>query len=419
MSYEPIGDRRRLDRLPGGGYVYVLVDEGVQVEARYLRRDRAQLHAEVDVQCQWAGAARHGTSLSCADLNLSSQPARRSLAKYCAERAKTRPEDFDWPGAIDAACLEVIRADRESDGVITLDDAPDVVDRDLSVAGLVVPADASSMLIAHGDSLKSMVSLYLLGSLAQRGQRVLYCDWEWTADRHLTRKRRLFGTARLDGLKYLRCRAPLVVEADRIRRYCDVERIEFLAVDSVGLAADGKLVDDDVAIRFHRALAALPPALCAAHVPKSAVGPDPKADAIGPFGSVFFSNLCRASWLVKKQPGATEDVVTVGLFPQKQNDGARHRPAGLQFTFTEDQIRVASVDLADVDGLAERLPVSARIGHVLKAGPQTVAIIAEELGAKPDTIEKTLKRHEGKAFLRLTGPDGVYRWGLLDRRNAA
>lgn len=84
------GDRRTLERLPGGGYAYVLVDDAVRIEARYLRRDHGALHAEVDVQCEWAGASRHGKSLSCADLNLSSQAARKSLAKHCGERSKTR-----------------------------------------------------------------------------------------------------------------------------------------------------------------------------------------------------------------------------------------------------------------------------------------------------------------------------------------
>ena len=92
---------------------------------------------------------------------------------------------------------------------------------------------------------------------------------------------RLFGPDRLDGLHYLSCRAPLVIEADRIRRYCDTHQIDFVGVDSVGLACDGKLIDDDIAIRFHRALATLPPSLCAAHVPKSASRPTRKASRSG------------------------------------------------------------------------------------------------------------------------------------------
>ena len=220
-----VGDRRSLDPLPGGGYAYVLLDDAIRIEARYLRRDYGhQLHAEVDVQCTWAGVQRHGDSLSCADLNLSSQPARRALATHCAERARTTPEAFDWMGAIDAACLEIIRAERQGADVLVLDDAPDVAEQNFDVLGLSIPADAASMLIAHGDSLKSLTLLLILGALAEQGQTVLYLDWEWTAARHRARKQRLFGSARIDNLRYLKCRAPLVVEADRIRRYCDEHR---------------------------------------------------------------------------------------------------------------------------------------------------------------------------------------------------
>lgn len=412
---QPIGDRRVLERLPGGGYAYVLIDESIRIEARHLRRERGGLHAEIDVQCTWAGVLRHRNSLTVADWNLSSQPSRKTLAKHCEVRAKTKPEDFDWLGSIDAAAIEIIAAERESGDIIILDDAPDVPERNHDIDGLLLPADATSMLIAHGDSLKSLVTLYVLGTLARREIPALYLDWEWSADRHRSRKRKLFGDGRLETLHYLRCRAPLVHEADRIRRYCDEHGIAFLGVDSVGLACDGPLKDDDVAIRFHRALGYLPAALCAAHVPKSSVGTDAK-DAIGPFGSVFFSNLCRLSWLVKKV-SANDTVATVGLFPQKQNDGARLKPIGFEFGFSPTRIAVARIELTDVEGLAEKLPLHDRMAAILRAGPRTAAEIATALEAKPETVSRLLQRHKGTRFTLVTGTeDGVHRWALLDRR---
>jgi hypothetical protein len=97
------------------------------------------------------------------------------------------------------------------------------------------------------------------------------------------------------------------------------------------------------------------------HVPKSSIGADLKTDPEA-FGSVFFTNLCRMSWAVKKQPGATKDLVTVGLFPKKQNDGERADPTGLEFRFSRDRIDVQSVDLATVEGLAQRLWFSSQPG---------------------------------------------------------
>ena len=80
----------RFEALPGGGHAFALDDHGVRVELRYLRREHGHLYGEVDVRCSWAGASRHNGSLSCADLNLSSQTARKTLAKYCGERAHTK-----------------------------------------------------------------------------------------------------------------------------------------------------------------------------------------------------------------------------------------------------------------------------------------------------------------------------------------
>jgi hypothetical protein len=344
------------------------------------------------------------------------------FAKTPEDLGRARERRVYWRMELERARREANRrldaeARGPADAAIVLDDAPDLAENDFDIHGLAVPADAASILIAHGDSLKSMIVLFVLGTLAQRGHRVMLCDWEWSAARHKARKRRMFGPTRLDGLAYMRCRAPLVIEVNRIREHCDRQQIEFIGIDSVGLACDGKLIDDDVAIRFHRALGTLPPALCTAHVPKSSLGPDGKGDAIGPFGSVFFSNLCRASWLVKKETGGTENIVTVGLFPQKQNDGARNRPVGLQFGFDADQITVIPINLADVDGLAERIPLPTRIAHALKRGPLTYAQIAEQLNAKPDSVMKAVNR--GKAFAKVSGHDGALRIALKERRHVA
>ena len=154
------------EALPGGEYVYALDDQGIRVELRCLRREHGHLYGEADVRCTWAGASRHNSSLSCADLNLSSQTNRKTLAKYCAERAHTKAGDFDWMGMIDAVCLDTIAAERRGADVIVLDDAAEVLERDFDVCGLSVPADATSILIAHGDSLKSMLLLLILGTLS-------------------------------------------------------------------------------------------------------------------------------------------------------------------------------------------------------------------------------------------------------------
>ncbi len=73
-------------------------------------------------------------------------------------------------------------------------------------------------------------------------------------------------------------------------------------------------------------------------------------------------------------------------------------------------------DVADDAELSTKLPLRQRMQRLLQSGPRTIADIAEQLDAKPDSVEKTAKRGDGKFFTRLTGPDGIYRVGLLEKR---
>jgi hypothetical protein len=266
--------------------------------------------------------------------------------------------------------------------------------------------------VCDGGGLKSILLLLVLGEMAKTGKPVALLDWEWNAARHKARKLRLFGQTRLEALHYLRVRNSLAIERDHVRQFCQDREVEFIGVDSIGAACDGKLADDDVARAYNRALDELPPSLAAAHVPKTAT--DSTAD-LKAFGSAFFHNYARMTWSVRKQIGASDDVVTVMLAPHKQNDGQRLPPVGLEFSFSPARIDVRQVNPVTVDGLAETLPLADRMKHVLKTGPLTIAEVATRLDAKPDSVEKAAKR--SGFFTRLIDfPDGVQRIALVERR---
>jgi IS30 family transposase len=53
--------------------------------------------------------------------------------------------------------------------------------------------------------------------------------------------------------------------------------------------------------------------------------------------------------------------------------------------------------------------------HGLKSGPRTVAELAEALGAKPETIERAVRRGKD-SFARFPSADGIPRIALVERR---
>lgn len=398
---------RVFEPLPGGGYAFKCDGDGVRVEFRHLRREHFQLCAEVDVQCHWADARRLAGSdtISCADLNLSSQSARQSRAKYCRERS--HPGDpFDWSGLLDEACQAVIGAERKGAEVMVLDDAPDDTPQDFVVHGITIPSDSHSLLVCDGDGLKSLTLLLVLGEMAKRGIPVGYLDWEWNGPRHKQRKLRLFGSARLETLFYRRGRHSLTGEIDDIRKFCDERRLAFIGIDSIGAACEGKLADDDVARAYNRCLDLLPPSLAAAHIPKAT---DPEAPA-KPFGSVFFSNYTRMSWRLQKQLGASKNLVRVLYTPGKQNDGRRASPVALEYDFGPEQIQVRHLGTSLADSFT--LPLHFRLQQLMTNGDLKIAEMATKLNALPDSVEKALKRHK-ETFWCHPGPDGIDRWGLL------
>jgi hypothetical protein len=419
------GNRRTFARLPGGGYVYTLLDEGVRVEVRHLRRAWGAMHAEVDVQCEWAGALRHGLSLSCADLNLSLQDARVKLANYCARRSRSEehvPRDeqpqFDWVGVIDAACIQTLQAERTGDESLALDDAPDMVEATVNVWGLQIPLDGPSLLISPGGGLKSLVLLLVAGTLALEGRTVLYIDYEWTASRHKARKLRLFGAEPMPGLRYIRCKGPLTHELPRLRKEVETHGVTFCVLDSVGMACEGPLKDDDTARGFYGALALLPPTMSAGHITKAQVAA-PDAERMA-FGSAFFTNLARMNWDVRKVEDPVRQQATISIKGGKQNDGNRDPPVGLRFVFSPDMIAVSRVAVADEPELAAALTIPQRLPGALARGPKTIAELAYELEAQVRSVEKALKRGEERGLYLVVpnGPDGVTRWGRAERHHA-
>jgi hypothetical protein len=240
---------------------------------------------------------------------------------------------------------------------------------------------------------------------------VLYCDWELSGEDHRYRLGKLFGSD-LPPVHYMLCDRPLVHESDRISREVRRLGIDYLICDSVAFGTAGPPEAAEFAMQYCRAMRQIGVgSLHLAHVTKSE-----NADQ-RPFGSAFWHNSARSTWYVKAaEPGDVADVRHVVAYNRKNNLGALSRAVGFQVTFG-DRWSIAPVNAADVRELADTLPVWQRIQNALKAAnvPLTLLKLAEETGAKQDTIEKEIRRKSG-LFTRVASPDGIQRFALVERR---
>lgn len=394
-----------------GAYRLLVPTHGLMLEVDRLRRERHELVGELAVRCTRPGAGAVAGVLSVADFNLSSAAARQTRAKLLKERYTAN--SLEWSGLLEELCQRVLLAERTGEPSISLRDVPRVENAgDLQVNGLHLPRAHPSIIFGDGGTLKSYLVLHTLGLLALRGLRVALFDWELSPEDHRVRLDRLFDDQQPD-VRYVRCERALVHEVDRLRRIVHEDEIQFAAFDSIAFACDGPPEAAESAAAYFRAVRQIGVgSLHLAHVTKSETGDQ------RPFGSAFWHNGARATWYVKLCESGPHETA-IALLNRKANLRALQPALGFRVDFTGQHTTIRPTDPADLEKVAFELPLWQRLRSALRGGPRTIVELANDLEAKADTVEKALKRGEGKTFTRHDGADGVARWSTLERHHAA
>jgi hypothetical protein len=404
------GCSKRFLQVGEGRYRLEVDEQGLVFDVDRLRRESGVLFGEFVVRCALPGVPTVEGVLSAGDLNLSSVRARQERGKYLQERA--RVAEIDFVGLLEEFAQRVISSERAGAPAVLLRELPrPTADSTLEIDGFPLLRRHPVMLFGDGGAAKSYLALYLAARFQQAGERVGFFDWELAGEDHRDRLERLFGTAMPD-IVYARCTRPLFHEADRLRRIVQDSHLTYAVLDSVAFACDGPPEAAEVAARYFQAVRQLGAlgTLHVAHISRSE-GADQK-----PFGSVFWHNGSRATWFVKLAEATAADRTTIGLYNRKANLGPLRAPLGFEIGFGVNCTEFRRVNVADTPDLAERIPFRFRVQHALRGGDLTVLELAEKLDANKDTIQKTVKRGEGKIFTLIPGPDGTNRVGLLERR---
>jgi hypothetical protein len=247
----------------------------------------------------------------------------------------------------------------------------------------------SILALAFANAVHS--GLPLAGLEAIRGN-ALILDYETAWDETWRRSSAILAGAGLgkDRMVYYRfCTSPLAQDMQSLKRQIAEKDISFVVVDSVGPACGGDPELAASAISYFTALRALSSVdrpvttLSIAHVRKN------DTESGGPFGSVYWTNLPRAVFEVKKGQRENTNFVEIGMYHTKTNVGKLLSPKGFRVTWS-DGIRIESVDPKRSALLASQGKIGDRAYMALEDGPVKLPELAEMLGVGEKSLSSTL-----------------------------
>lgn len=415
----------------GGGYVFALPALGITKTLEHLRRERHELHGELTVHCSMFGARTVGPNiLSAGTINLSSVSARVSRARILAARARTG-DSIPFEDLLEEFAYLVLDAERDGDPAIDLSlvtpqpasTGGDLIRLD---GGLFVARRHSTIPFGMGGVFKSYFALGAVVELARMGLRVGYFDWEMDEYAHHDRLRMLVPSGPIPSIKYVRCRRPLVHELSRLQRIVRQERLDYVVLDSVAYGCAGAPEDSEACMAYFQAVNQLGDHLgtmLLAHVSK------PReqgrlSDMKYPFGSIFWHNSARVTWLLhKSQGGPDQRAAQVAFINRKNSFGKEGDVIGRRITFQPAtatdgpsvQFGAAGADQMD-DDVVTQIPLWKRIHSAVKYTPLTVAEISDQIGhGNVESINRIVRQYK-QVFTRVDGTDGVSRVAILERQ---
>lgn len=404
MIFKPTAD---------GGYHAADAETGVEFVVGRLRVDRQQeIVGELSVSAGALSTRAIDGPLISGSFNFSFPRIRDEWARRLAQRARTGNK-VDWYGLLEEVCGRVQSAERNGSSVaVNLREVPRrPQEQELTVLGLTFPRAHPTIVFGDGGTAKSLLALRVASELAtDHGLRVGCFDWELDQYVHRDRFEMINGPDMPD-LVYVKCDRPLPHEVDRLKRIIKNERIDFALLDSVGYGTPGPPEAAEAALDYCRAVRQLGIGTwLIAHVTKGENGDQ------RPFGSAYWHNSARSTWFTKLASTSPDgNTLSLGLFNRKSNLGRLRPPQGLEVRFEGERVSFTPTDVTAIDELVDSLPLWQRLKGTLRSGPMTIAAAADELGVKPDSIEKTIKR-KTQLFTRIPGPDGIRRIALVERR---
>lgn len=394
------------------GYQLRIDEAGIVLEGRQVRWEHGTLYAVVSVRARLTGVRTSaGDVVTEQRVNLSSDRGRSDVAKACGERSPGL--DIDWRGFVEEFAIRALAAEREGQPFETVGQLPRRIDPGFTFVpyiprGMPVifygPGGAGKGYLVTALAVSHATGVEVIPGYAPRGRgNVLYLDWEsdkWDIDDRVKRIAAGLGIEP-PTLQYRECVQPFVDQIDDITREVHRGSIDFLVIDSSGMAMSSRREGGDANESTRAMFQAIRPLRITTALVDHVVGSETKAGSKSarPYGSVYKENLARNTYEVRPLapiPGEN-GVQHVSIRHQKHNVSAALPTLGVAIEFEPGTVRFRSEAVRQVPAEEDTAwPTSTRalIRRLLDDnGHMTPEALADETGRNADSIGRVLRRY--------------------------
>lgn len=364
---------------------------------------RGELHTELEVQPLATGMDQDSLTTR---QNLISSSGREGLERML----KKQFGDANWTQAISQAYRRARDAFNELERGLKIGDAARMQKLEFFVEGLFAEGH-HSIVFGDGSSGKTMW-LYAIAIAVAAGIPIFGCDvkpgavllvdYETSEELARWRIERLMtgmgmDAANLDSLPIYYWPGggiPIAEQAENIRRFARKHGINFMIVDSGGVACGMPPEKSEAAIQYFAGCqrTGIDTVVTICHV--SAL-----SDGQFPFGSKFWHNLARATYFMKAS-GVGSDEIGITLYPRKANETKRGEEQHYVMEFSPQQGGPIVIEnqraLAAAQAKAQ-LDDEDRIWAALMQQPGMKSYeVAQVTGIKGDKVAQILESARGR-----------------------